>query len=297
MSISRIPPVVLALAALAATSSACNRRDPPAKEERQTPPPKEEHQDPPAKDEHRGQQHAGKHPGEPAHTGGPTHHEDGTHTLAGLRYIEMVTGGASESDTLPLIAFFHGHGGKPEGFKPKFATFKDKARVILPYGLHAAENGNYEWFPGHSFKPEGQAMYAKALPAVENEVAAALVAIAKERPTVGKPIAGGFSQGAGLTLALALRHPDLLAAGCPMAGEVPAQTFEGLKPPATKPDLHEFIGDADPNEHSAKRTIEAFKALGYVADLEVLPGFGHVFGPGEEEVFGCLERAVRRVEK
>jgi phospholipase/carboxylesterase len=233
-----------------------------------------------------------QHPGEL-----PPVSTEGQHTTAGLRYIELVTGGASETDTLPLIAFFHGHGGRPEVFQSKLAALKGRARVVLAYGLHPAENGNFEWFPSRAFRPEMQGEYAQAIPAAEGTVADALAAIAKARPTVGKPIAGGFSQGAGLTLALALRHPDLLSAACPMAGQVPAQVFDGVKPPATKPELHAFVGDADPNEADAKRSIESFKALGYVADIKVLPGFGHDFGPGEAEVFACLERAVARAGK
>jgi phospholipase/carboxylesterase len=214
-------------------------------------------------------------------------------TIAGLRFIEVVTGGAATGDTLPLIAFFHGHGADPEALRGKFAAFPARARIILPYGPHAGDKGGFGWFAGHPFTPEGQKMYAQALRGVEADVSTALAAIAKARPTAGKPIASGFSQGAGLALALALWHPDLLSAVCPMAGTLPAQVFEGASAPATKPELHAFIGDADQSNPDAARTVNSFKSLGYVADLEVLHGFGHSFDPATAKVLACLERAAR----
>jgi phospholipase/carboxylesterase len=302
MSFSRIPTLVCVLAAIAAVSTGCDRG--------------EQRSAPPARNSKNGRKHAIRHHPLPARTDASAPDAsaapaaDGTRTVAGLRYVELVTGGAAEGDALPLIAFFHGEGGKPEALREKLATFKEKARIILPYGIHAADNGDLAWFagdaadaggsaprpPGQSSKPEAQEKYAQAIPATEDAVAAALAAIAKERPTMGKPIAAGFAQGAGLTLALALRHPDLLAAACPMAGDVPAQVFAGVKPPATKPELHAFIGEADPGGAGAKRSIESFKALGYVADIKILPGVGHTFGPAADEVLGCLERALHLVK-
>jgi phospholipase/carboxylesterase len=291
MFFARIPLAVLVAAAVPTLSVAlagCKSHESSHDPSAQAEPPAQQQA---AEGRHR-RNHRGRHRGEPSRA--PAQPAEGSQVTAGLRYIEMVTGGANEGDTLPLVAFFHGHGGKPEVFQPKFAAFRGKARVILAYGLHPAENGNYEWFPNRAFRPEMQAQYAEAIPAVEATVADALVAIAKARPTVGKPIAAGFSQGAGLTLALALRHPDLLSAGCAMAGQVPPQTFDAVKPGAAKPELHAFVGGSDPNEADAKRSVESFKALGYAADIKVLPGFGHAFDPGEDEVFGCLDRAVQR---
>jgi phospholipase/carboxylesterase len=245
-----------------------------------------DHKDPP-------ERAAKAHAASSAHTASSAHVAVDTQTIAGLRFLEVVTGGAAAGDTLPLIAFFHGHAANPEALRAKFAAFPGRARIILPYGPHPGDKGGYEWFSGHALTPQGEALYARALPIVEAEVATALAAIAKARPTLGKPIASGFSQGAGIAFALALWHPDLLGAVCSMAGEMPAAVFAGVSAPATKPELHAFSGDADPSAPSTERTINGFKALGYVADLKTLPGLSHSFDPAASEVFACLDRAAR----
>jgi phospholipase/carboxylesterase len=223
----------------------------------------------------------------------PADVDEDSRTIAGMRFLEVVTGGASAGEALPLVVFFHALGGTPKALRPRFAAFPVKARVILPYGPNAGDTGGFGWFPGPQFTPEGRKQYARLLPGVEEQTAAAILAVAAARPTVGKPIAAGFSRGAGIVLALALWHPDLLAAACPMAGELPIEVFAGRSAPATKPVLHAFIGDADPYNPDEERTVEGFKALGYVADLQVLRGVGHTFDPAAPAVLACLERAAR----
>src|SRR5262249_47724712 len=130
-------------------------------------------------------------------------------------------------------------------FQDKFMRFPLKARVIIPYGLQRAERHGWEWFPVRISRPENQREYAASIPVNEGTVSNAIAAIARVRPTVGKPIVSGFSQGGGMSFAIALRHPELIAFACPYAGEVPASVFRGVTPPAARPEVHAIQGEAD----------------------------------------------------
>jgi phospholipase/carboxylesterase len=264
---SELASLVTASVLAASLAAGCHRHDDPP-EHRAPPRPPKEHKAPAA------------------------HADDGAQTIAGLRFLEVVTGGAAAGDRLPLVVFLHAHSARPPAVRAKLAAFPGKARIVVPFGLHEGDKGSYVWFPGPQFTPEGEKAYARALPDVEKQVAAAIAAIAEARPTLGKPIASGFSQGAGIALAIALWHPDLLSAACPMAGELPPGVFDGASAPAAKPEVHALIGDTDLMTPSAERTIAGFKSLGYAADLKVLPGFGHTFDPSIPEVFACLARAT-----
>ncbi len=223
----------------------------------------------------------------------PPRAADGTYSVGGLHYFEFVTGGAKPDERLPLVLLLHGIGGTPESLMKSFSTYTGRARFVAPLGFDPEGHG-YSWFPviAHNYNTPTQ---VPGEIRASDRVAAGLVAIAKVRPTVGRFIAAGFSQGAGLTYALALRHPDLFAATCSMTGQVPEAMFSKSHPTGARPEVHGFHGDRDPVSHlaDAQRTIATFKRLGYSAELKILPGVGHDFEPGKELMFGCVDKGVK----
>lgn len=223
----------------------------------------------------------------------PPRAADGTYSVGGLRYFELVTGGAKPEDPLPLVLLLHGHGGAPESFLKAFSGYRGRARFIAPFAFDV-EGAGYSWFPvvPHHFNNPAQ---VPGEVRASDRVAAGLIAIAKVRPTVGRFIAAGFSQGAGLTYALSLRHPSLFAGACAMSGQLPAAMFAISQPTGPRPEVHGYHGDRDTttNLADAKRTIAALSALGYSADLKVFHGIGHELEPARDSIFGCLDRGVK----
>src|SRR5450432_2614789 len=58
-----------------------------------------------------------------------------------LDLIEILTAGARDEDTLPMIVAIHGMGDRPENWVDSFAKFPIPARVFLPRAPAAYGNG------------------------------------------------------------------------------------------------------------------------------------------------------------
>ncbi len=220
---------------------------------------------------------------------------DGTYTVGGLRYVEMVTGGAKPNETLPMVIGLHGRGGTPEMFEHHFANYPGKVRFILPFGYHPGARSGFEWFPPvHNMSARE---LSAAVPPVVLRAGAAIAEIEKVRPTTGKPILTGFSQGAVLAYGLALLKADMFSFACPMAGELAPQIFAGLTLPPARPEVHGFHGDQDQTVAFAngQGTVNAFKRLGFTADLKVYRGVGHQFDPAAKDVISCVDNGLRQV--
>jgi phospholipase/carboxylesterase len=223
----------------------------------------------------------------------PPRLSDGSFKYAGQRYIESVTGGASQNEKLPMVVVFHGHGGNPESFVKRFEQFGLRARIIAPYGEQDGP-GRYSWFPARSGRPENQAAFARVMPPITARVAAALSAIAKKRPTSGKPIVTGFSQGAHMAYGLALLHPELIGGSFAVAGEIPQQLLRSTRTQGKAlPEVQGFHGDMDRTYRDGHRTVNELKRLGYAANLRTYRGRGHEFEPAAPDLYRGLERAVR----
>ncbi len=123
--------------------------------------------------------------------------------IAGVRYLEHMTGGARPDERVPMIVALHPMGGDPADFIQLFRRYRRRARLILPYGHPSG--GMYIWYD--SVRDD------VAAPLVTREadrIAAALAALVAARPTVGKPLVTGFSQGGIMTFALDFRKSVVL---------------------------------------------------------------------------------------
>jgi phospholipase/carboxylesterase len=194
---------------------------------------------------------------------------------AGLEFVEMITGGANTSETLPMIVAIHGLGDRPEALRMLFDGFESRARVILPRAPSV-------WGDGHSWfevdpRRGADSVRAEALASAESLLAAHLAAWTRTRPTIGKPIVTGFSQGGMLSFLLAVRHPELIDRAYPLGGWLP----ESLWPPperarAIAPILA-FHGAEDrvvPHAATAAM-VAAWKQRGLRVDLISEPGVAH----------------------
>jgi phospholipase/carboxylesterase len=116
--------------------------------------------------------------------------------------------------------------------------------------------------------------------------------VAKTRPTAGKPIIAGFSQGGALTYTIAVRHPTAIAAAIPVSGWFPRSILPAARLPRVAP-VYAFHGDADPRvpvrmARDAKANLEA---IGIPVTLREFSGVAHTIPASERSaIFEVLTR-------
>jgi phospholipase/carboxylesterase len=139
-------------------------------------------------------------------------------------------------------------------------------RLVLPQAEQPRGNG-YTWFHADYYSD----------PLVQAETLARVADGLAERLKEYAPfIVTGVSQGADLSLALALRHPNLVIAALPMLGMLPDELIpadaKGVLPP-----LYLFHGedDAQVSIGRARRTGQALTDHSASVTLHVYPGVSH----------------------
>jgi phospholipase/carboxylesterase len=203
-----------------------------------------------------------------------------------------MTGGAGAEDREPLVIALHGLGDRPESFVRVFDGFAAPARVVAPHSATAYYDG-YSWFPFRKGDPDSSAPgIANAAEQLERFAAG----VAKKRPTAGRPIVTGFSQGGALSFALAARHPDSFSAAFPLSGWFPPALWPTEKP-RNAPPIVVFHGTADSlvpinrMRPAATRLAE----LGFTIDVRELDGVGHAIPQAERlALFEALAKACER---
>ncbi|WP_437738390.1 alpha/beta hydrolase [Sorangium sp. So ce1335] len=210
---------------------------------------------------------------------------------AAVEYLEEITGGADRSEALPLVVAIHGLGDRPETFAALLSGADFKARLIVPRGL-APYNHGYSWFPLQ--QAIGSDSVGQGILRAAGALAATLERIAAERPTRGKAVVTGFSQGGALSFALALHHPRVVGAAFPVSGWVPPAVLPAgtAVDPAT-PALVALHGDADSRVPlgPTRDAIAALGGLGVKATLQSYPDVGHTVSA---EMRRDLVRLIRR---
>lgn len=220
-------------------------------------------------------------------TGAPVEGE-----AAGVRYLEIVTKGADVGAELPLVMLIHGLGDRPENFAPLLGDLDEPVRLIVPRGL-TPHSGGYSWFPlrGELASSEVE----KGVRAAAQSLAGALSAIKASRPTRGRPIVTGFSQGGALSFALALLHPEAVSAAFPVGGWVAFPLPPKASAPAAPPivALHGGTDGRIPIE-GTRTSVNGLRELGYTVELREFPGVGHSVPEAmRRELAGLIAAAAR----
>jgi phospholipase/carboxylesterase len=214
--------------------------------------------------------------------------------IAGVHYLEHMTGGARPDEQVPMIVALHPMDADPADFLQLLRRYRRRARLILPYGHPSG--GMYFWYNAVS-----EDVAAPLVTREADRIAAALAALVAARPTVGKPLVTGFSQGGIMTFALAVTHPEALAAAFPISGLLPSTLYPsaGLSSgprPATLPPITAFHGASDlavPTQ-SARASIAELRRAGYTAELHEYAGVEHDIVA--EELGEILERLGRAAD-
>jgi len=214
-----------------------------------------------------------------------------------LPYVELVTGGAAADAELPLIIALHGRGDTAEDFAPVFRDFPARARVAV-LRPPRAWGGGQAWFLAARAHVENRPGIAAELVGLADRVVATAEAIRAARPTRGRPIVMGFSQGAMLTWTIAVARPRAFFAAFPVAGFFFPETLATTRvDAAVMPEIVAFHGDADPlvPVDEDRRGVRALEKRGVRAALRVHPGLGHTLAPGlRADLFAAMARALAR---
>jgi len=172
--------------------------------------------------------------------------------------------------------------------------YRRRARLILPYGH--PYGGMYIWYD--SVRED---VAAPLVTTEADRIAAAIAALVAARPTVGKPLVTGFSQGGIMTFALAVTHPEALAAAFPIGGLLPPSLYPSAalssEPRSvTLPPVAAFHGASDlaaPTQ-GARASIAELRRAGYTAELREYAGVAHDIS--DEEEGEMLERIGRAAD-
>lgn len=206
-----------------------------------------------------------------------------------IHYLEFVTGNADPDSPLPMIIAIHGLGDSPQGFRTLLEAFDRPARVILPRALDAYDEG-WSWFPIRARDRDIDAL-AQGIDRAADVLAPAIAELTQQRPTIGKPIVTGFSQGGMLSFALAVEHGELFAAALPIGGWLPDPLWPTAANPSAAPILA-FHGDADAavRYEPTKLCVEQLRGLGYRVELRTYVGVGHMIS---QDIHDDLMQSLR----
>lgn len=193
-----------------------------------------------------------------------------------IEYVELILGGAAPEDPLPMIVAIHGLGDNPEHFANLLQGYPERARLILPRGVDPTEDGGWSWFPNRARDPDVESL-AAGIKRSADRLAVALARLQTQRPTLGKPIVTGFSQGGMLVFTLAVHHPEVVGHAVAVGGWLPPPLWPQTKDDKDYPSLLALHGTADnavlyPPTLAA---VEHLKQLGFDATLKSYPGVRH----------------------
>jgi phospholipase/carboxylesterase len=212
-----------------------------------------------------------------------------------ISYVERSVGGARLGDRLPMLVVLHGKLGSPEDIGPAFEGLHTPARLILPRGVQFGRG--FVWWDLRA-KDDDVRAFAAAASEAARRMAAFVRRLTREKPTLGKPVFAGFSQGAVLTYSVVVREPDLMDSAFPLSGTLPDPLIPTTwRSGAPKPTIHAFHGIPDPvvpiGEDRAG--VAKLQALGVPVTLREYPNLLHSLGPLEmRDVLPEIEEALRR---
>jgi predicted esterase len=133
-------------------------------------------------------------------------------TTDGLTYTEILTGGATANETLPMVIALHGLGQTKEYLVNKLNGLNLRARVIIPDAFYdrTGDLPGRKWWKG--YHPQGlQAHMTEVIPEASEKLAPFVARLPRCRPTIGLPVLAGHSQGGYIVLDFAAAYPQLVS--------------------------------------------------------------------------------------
>ncbi len=199
-------------------------------------------------------------------------------TIAGLRYVEVVPSDAAPDEELPLVVMIHGMGDRARPIYGLRASRSTRARFILPQAPTRQSRG-YTWLP-YSIATDHPSLL-DAIPARARQIATLIEVISTTRPTRGKAVVTGFSQGGILSFAVALLEPERVGLALPVAGYLPIELWPHHDDSGSYPPIRALHGTADPvvAYDPTREMTDTLRARGLDITLRPFPGVGHTQPP------------------
>lgn len=191
--------------------------------------------------------------------------------VAGFDYNEFTTGGADPSEQLPLIVFFHSMGSSPETLAKFIQGLPHRARVVMPRG-HEGTQKNPKWWTLRAGSDDQEGL-AQQMGYTSAQMVPFVELIARCRPTYGRPIVTGHSQGGMMTFAVAAQSPDFVRAAVPASGWLPQSLW-----PQRLPTTIAVHGTLDRTVNYARTADFLAQAKGAGIDVTMIPIEDHKHG-------------------
>jgi phospholipase/carboxylesterase len=202
-------------------------------------------------------------------------------------WLEEVRGGEVD-ERLPMVVVVHGLGDRPQSMLSLMSGLEGPVRIVAPRAPTSWGKG-YAWFTVRAASGEREELASQ----MQREAAALAEQIREvtaARPTEGKPVLTGFSQGGMLSFMVAAHHPEVIRKAVPVAGWLPEEV---LPTEAAGVPIVALHGDADPvlPLEPTRGSVDALRALGSDVQLQVFPGVEHRIPPAVRQ---ALYEAVSR---
>jgi phospholipase/carboxylesterase len=219
-----------------------------------------------------------------------------TNTYEGIAFVEEIVGateaGPDSNAPLPLIVALHGLGDVPEHFKQVLRALPLRARLAAARAPTSFAQG-YAWLPPS--RPRDIDERAQPVSRAVERLTPAIFALAAARPTCGRPLVVGFSQGAMVAYGLAASPRPAISAAFPIAGYLPP-SLTPAHVPAGAPRVVALHGTAD-SVVALRDDISSVSGLaraGYAIELRRYPGTDHTVSSQMRTDLGELIRSAAR---
>jgi len=214
--------------------------------------------------------------------------------VEGLVYLEVVLGEIDPETPLPMVVLIHGRGDRPRVPGGPFYGIRYPMRIVMPRAKDALGTG-FSWLPVRARDGQDDVL-AYWLEEMALRIAHLVEVLRTTRPTLGKPIVSGFSQGGMLTFTLAVEHPETFSVALPLAGWLPPLLWpDGLDPLTTYPPILTMHGTDDEAVRLGPtiQAVDQLRDLGMYVALETFEGVGHrMIGPMNDLFRDWLAAAI-----
>ena len=199
---------------------------------------------------------------------------------------ELATGGADPSEPLPLVVALHGRGSSGEAIARSLRSIGLPARVVTMDGPRSSGPGR-AWFRARLTTRDVRGL-ERAIVTEADRVAGTVAQVEATRPTCGRTIVVGVSQGGAVGLAYAARHGEHTGTVVQMSSWTPPSLWPSSGSEITVSVMH---GTADRRVpyRRVSRMVDDLRAAGSQVDLRTFDGAGHRPSP---EGRLALRRAV-----
>lgn len=205
-------------------------------------------------------------------------------------YYRLITNGHSDSENpLPWVIALHGVNGNVEGFIRAFPSLDIPYRVYVLQGRNRFQRGGYDW----AGSPPSDSNYGSGIMESAQLVSRFSEDLAKDERNLGKPLVTGYSQGAILSLSLAIYYPETLSAAVLLSGWLPESLMPEKLPAEVVPirAIHGLLDNRLPYEDTLN-IIESLDNLGMDIHLMPLQNTGHEISEEAELEWGNALRLL-----